>query len=302
MSEGKDGLIARMMETPRAIVGRTFGIQRPALGPTIHRAGSFEIRLAASAKDISKARRLRFKIFYEEGGAIPSLRERVARREFCPFDAICDHILIIDHDAKTAKGRTKPKVVATCRLLRGEVARAHGGFCTQGEFYLDTLLARHAGKRIVEIGRACVAQDYRKTKGVELLWRGVWAYIAHHRIDVLLGCASFPGRDPQAHATQLGFLHHFAPPPEAMRVSPVAGRRAEVALPAKEEIEQRRAAAALPPLIKAYLRLGATFGDGAVIDHQFGTVDVFTLLTVDMMRERFQRFDPSRMADHASMQ
>lgn len=302
MSEGKDRLIARMMETPRAIVGRTFGIQRPALGPTIHRAGAFEIRLALSVKEINKARRLRFKVFYEEGGAIAGLRERMARREYCPFDAICDHLLVIDHEAKTEKGRTKPKVVATCRLLRGEIARAHGGFCTQGEFDLDGLLARHPGKRIVEIGRACVAQDYRKTKGVELLWRGVWAYIAHHRIDMMLGCASFPGRDPQAHAALLGFLHHFAPAPEAMRVSPVAGRRAEVALPAKEEIDPRRAAAGLPPLIKAYLRLGASFGEGAVVDHQFGTVDVFTLLTVDAMRERFQRFDPSRMTDHASLQ
>lgn len=302
MTLGKDGLIARMMQTPRAIASKTFGLARPAFGPTIHRAGQFEIRVAATAKEINKARRLRYKIFYEEGGAIPSLRERVARREFCPFDAHCDHILVIDHEAKTPKGKIKPKAIATCRLLRGEIAQRHGGFCTQGEFDLAGLLAGHSAKRIVEIGRACVAQDYRKTKGVELLWRGVWAYIAHHRIDMMLGCASFSGRDPQAHATQLGFLRHFAPAPEGLRVSPVAGRRAEIALPAKEDIDQRRTAAGLPPLIKAYLRLGATFGDGAVIDHQFGTVDVFTLLTVETMRDRFQRFDPSRMMEPSAIQ
>ncbi|MBK9082783.1 MAG: GNAT family N-acetyltransferase [Rhizobiales bacterium] len=272
------------------------------LGPLIQRVGAFEIRIAATRKEIGKARRLRFKTFYEEGGAVATLRERLSRREYCPFDALCDHIVVVDTQAVGASGRRKRKVIATCRLLRGEIARLHGGFCTQNEFDLDGLLALHGDKRIVEIGRACVAQAYRRTKGVELLWRGVWAYIAHHRIDMMIGCASFPGREASAHAGLLSFLHHAAPAPAALCVAPVAGRRADFVLQPMREIEQRRALAALPPLIKAYLRLGATFGDGAVVDHQFATVDVFTLLTVETMRERFQRFDPARMLESSAVQ
>ena len=272
------------------------------LGPLIQRVGAFDIRIASTRKDIGKARRLRFKTFYEEGGAIASLREALSRREYCPFDALCDHIVVVDTQAIGASGRRKRKVIATCRLLRGEIARRHGGFCTQNEFDLGGLLARQGDKRIVEIGRACVAQAYRKTKGVELLWRGVWAYLAHHSIDMMIGCASFPGRDANAHAGPLSFLHHVAPAPATLGVAPVAGRRADFALQPMEAIEQRRALAALPPLIKAYLRLGATFGEGAVVDHQFATVDVFTLLTVEAMRERFQRFDPARMLEPSAVQ
>lgn len=270
--------------------------------PAIYRQGAFEVRLASTRKDLRKARRLRYKVFYEEGDAIASLRETVSRREYCAFDAICDHILVVDTEARDAMGRRKDKVIATCRLLRGEVALRHGGFCTQGEFDIATLLARHGDKRIVEIGRACVAKAYRKAKGVELLWRGVWAYIARHRIDLLLGCASFPGRDAAPHAAALAFLRHVAAAPAAFAVEPLAGRRAEVDMPAPDAIDQRRALAALPPLIKAYLKLGATFGDGAVIDRQFGTTDVFTMLSVEVMRKRFQRFDPSRMLEQTATQ
>ena len=44
---------------------------------------------------------------------------------------------------------------------------------------------------------------------------------------------------------------------------------------------------ALPPLIKGYLRLGAFVGDGAVIDHQFGTTDVLIILPVEAIDERY---------------
>ena len=33
----------------------------------------------------------------------------------------------------------------------------------------------------------------------------------------------------------------------------------------------------LPPLVKAYLRVGACFGDGAFIDRDFNTIDPFHL-------------------------
>jgi putative hemolysin len=45
--------------------------------------------------------------------------------------------------------------------------------------------------------------------------------------------------------------------------------------------------AALPPLIKGYLRVGAKFGEGAVIDPQFGTIDVFTVMPIAEIEQRY---------------
>jgi len=49
----------------------------------------------------------------------------------------------------------------------------------------------------LELGRSCVYAQYRSKRVIELLWRDLW-YAKHHRIDVLVGCASLPGVDPLA--------------------------------------------------------------------------------------------------------
>jgi len=65
----------------------------------------------------------------------------------------------------------------------------------------------------------------------------------------------------------------------------------------KEAIDPKAALRALPPLIKGYLRLGAYIGDGAVVDHEFGTTDVLIVLPVAAIKQRhFEHFDVSRRA------
>ena len=56
---------------------------------------------------------------------------------------------------------------------------------------------------------------------------------------------------------------------------------------AKEAIDPKAALHALPPLVKGYLRLGASFGEGAVIDRQFGTTDVLVILPVSAINPRY---------------
>lgn len=64
-------------------------------------------------------------------------------------------------------------------------------------------------------------------------------------------------------------------------------------------IDARKGLVALPPLLKAYLRAGAKFGDGAVVDAQFGTTDVFTILPLGGLEERYQNYycGPMEMPD-----
>ena len=52
-------------------------------------------------------------------------------------------------------------------------------------------------------------------------------------------------------------------------------------------IDAKKAIHAMPPLIKAYLRIGARFGDHAVIDHQFGTTDVLVILPVSDIHPKY---------------
>jgi len=139
----------------------------------------------------------------------------------------------------------------------------------------------------MELGRSCVLKPYRTRRTIELLWQGIWSYVREHGIDVMLGCASFEGTDPAAHAQALSFLHHTALAPEEWRVRAHDRLRIDMNMMPAEAICRRAALKALPPLIKGYLRAGAYIGDGAVIDHQFGTTDVLIILPVEAIRSRY---------------
>ncbi|RZK82912.1 MAG: ornithine--acyl-ACP N-acyltransferase OlsB, partial [Methylobacterium sp.] len=129
---------------------------------------------------------------------------------------------------------------------------------------------------------------------VELLWAGIWAYVQHHRIDAMLGCASLEGTDPDRLALPLSFLHHHARAAEGWCARALPERYVAMDRLAREAVDPKAALQALPPLIKGYLRVGATFGDGAVVDHQFGTTDVFVVLPVSAIAERYRdHFGPA---------
>ena len=250
-------------------------------------AGPFEIRLAASKKDLRNAQKLRYTVFYEEGGAIASEAVSRTRRDLCPFDAICDHLIIVDTEAVSAQGLRKAKVVGTYRLLRRDVADAHNGFYSQGEFDMRALLARQPQTRFLELGRSCVDAGYRSKRVIELLWRGLWLYAKRHRIDALVGCASLPGTDLAALRLPLSFLHHFAQASDEWQVSAWPHGEADFTPMPQDAIDVRRGIASLPPLLKAYLRTGARFGRSAVIDRQFGTTDVFAVMPMRDIEERY---------------
>jgi L-ornithine Nalpha-acyltransferase len=265
------------------------------LDPLLGRLGSLEVRLATKPKEIRRAQRLRFKVFYNEMSAVPNPAALISRRDVDAYDAICDHLLVIDHDAPRGPFRkNKPKVVGTYRLLRQEVADRHFGFYTAGEYDIEPLLQANPGLRFLELGRSCVLKPYRDKRTVELLWHGIWTYVLHHRIDVMLGCASLEGTDPRRLALPLSFLHHHARAPERWRARAVGDRFVPMDLLSREAIDPKAAMRALPPLIKGYLRIGATFGDGAVIDRQFGTTDVLVVLPVSAIASRYiDHFGPT---------
>jgi len=247
------------------------------------RAGALQVRLAETAGDIEAAQALRYRVFYEEMGAIPSPEMARRQRDFDGFDGICDHLLVIDH----ARGGAAPSVVGTYRLIRRPAAERHGEFYSAAEYDIAKVTA-YPGE-ILELGRSCVDPSARGRSAMQLLWRGLAAYVFHYDIALMFGCASLPGTDPDALAVPLAYLyhHHLAPPalrPRALPQRYVDMRRLDPAA-----LDPPRALADLPPLIKGYLRLGGFVGDGAVIDHQFNTTDVCVVVKTDLVTDKYYR-------------
>ena len=261
---------------------------------TLGRIGSLEVRLAQTAAEVRQAQKLRYRVFYQEGTAIPNPGRLFARRDVDSYDAICDHLLVIDHDARDRTALNRPAVVGTYRLLRQPLAEDHGGFYTAGEFAIGGLIERHTDLQFLELGRSCVLAPYRNKRTVELLWHGIWTYVLHYKIDVMIGCASLEGTNPRELDLPLSFLHHYASAPAEWQARAKPERFTQMGSLPKEAIDPKAALRALPPLIKGYLRLGATFGMGAVIDPQFGTTDVLVILPVCAINPRYiDHFGPA---------
>ena len=264
----------------RQVVGAPAGVAHPSLlpfkrlmAPKVYgRIGNLEVRLARTRAEIKMAQRLRYQVFYEEMCAVPSRLAQFRRRDEDAYDAVCDHLLVVDlNETRKASsiGRAElPKVVGTYRVLRQNVAERSLGFYTSREYDIAPLIAaKSANYSFMELGRSCVLAPYRNKRSVELLWHGLWTYVREHKVDVMIGCASFEGTDPDAHAEALSFLHHNALAPQEWLCRARSGLRVPMDRLPKDQINPKAALKSIPPLIKGYLRLGAFVGDCAVIDH-----------------------------------
>ncbi len=242
--------------------------------------GSFSLKITRKPEDVRKAQELRYKVFFEEMSGRSSNNNKIDEDE---YDPICDHMIAYDNLENNLK------VVGTYRFLRYEFIKNVKKFYTETEFDISKLLEHYKGN-IVEVGRSCIAPDYRKGPVIKLLWRGIAMYLEKYNLDLLFGCASFPGDDPNKHAVLLSYLHHFHRIQDDLAPTPLESMKAKFTLIPKEDIDKKRTFAALPPLIKGYIRLGGKVGNGAVIDHNVNTTDVCVIVKKEDISKRYMDF------------
>ena len=243
-------------------------------------AGNLTVRLAETEDDILQAQHLRYQTFFEEMGGVPSPEVAQQKRDFDNFDPHCDHLLVLDND------RT---VVGTYRLLRQQPMQSIGRFYTESEFDI-TLLKEYNGN-ILELGRSCVAPDYRNRAVMQMLWRGIAMYCMHHNVSLMFGCGSLPEANPALHHDTLAYLYQYHLAPPSLRARALDARCIPMDHPLSPDVNIRRLFASLPPLIKGYLRAGGHVGDGAVLDHDCNTTDVCIVIATSQITEKYtQRY------------
>jgi putative hemolysin len=255
------------------------------------RAGNLGVRIATTAAEIDAVQALRFRVFYQEMGARADATAVATRRDRDAFDVVADHLLVVDH----AIGAGAEGVVGTYRLIQREAASNLGGFYSAGEYDITPIM--NFPGRILELGRSCVDAAYRGRVAMQLLWRGIAAYVFHYQIDLMFGCASLPGTDPNVLAGELTYLYynHLAPP--AVRPRALPHRYVDMRRMPPSLLDSKRVQAQLPPLIKGYLRLGGFVGDGAVIDRQFNTTDVAVVVKTDLVTDKYYRHYERQLRD-----
>lgn len=242
-----------------------------------------EIRLAQTDKEIAAAQHLRYRVFYEEYAAIPDEVTAREQRDFDEFDQYADHLIVVDNSiADPSK-----QIVGTYRLLREEKAELAGKFYTADEYDIAPLINDKG--TLLELGRSCVLAEYRTRPVLQLLWQGIIDYMLDHNVDIMFGCASLHGTDTDKLSKALAYLHHYHLAPEYVRPRAVDSRYVDMNMHAKKDLNPEEIFSTLPPLIKGYLRIGSTIGEGAVVDHQFNTTDVCIVMEMKRMTNRYRK-------------
>jgi len=232
--------------------------------------GSLRVGLATTPAEIQEAQRLRYEVFAQEMGA--RLHTTTPGLDQDRFDSYCQHLLVRDVVTE--------KVVSCTRLLNAQQAQRAGGFYSQTEFDLSRVLANPG--RFVEVGRTCVHRDYRNGTTITALWSGLAGLVSEQGIDYFMGCASVPLGDNnrEAQAIFADLVHRYLSTEEFR------------AWPHRPLPRQDMAACVeyqLPPLLKAYLRIGAKICGEPCLDPDFQVADLFIVVSTQRLERRYAR-------------
>jgi putative hemolysin len=229
----------------------------------------YTMRMADSADDLDAAQRLRFIVFNIE------LQEGLKAsfttgRDQDQFDAVCDHLLVVEKETGT--------VVGTYRMQTGRSAAKNLGYYSATEFDFRPL--EPARDKILELGRACIAEGHRNQSVLGLLWKGIARYAKARGARYLVGCSSLTSQDAAGGMATYQQLTKRCLVEEQWRTLPLPEWRCgtEVGAPIK-----------VPKLMAAYLAIGAKICGEPSLDREFGTIVFLTWLDLETLPMRVLR-------------
>ncbi len=245
-------------------------LQQATASAKLFSTRSLTVGFATSSLEIQAAKRLRYEVFAREMGA--RLHTQYPDLDHDRFDDHCYHLLV--------RESVTDQVIGYTRILTNQGADQAGGFYSQTEFDLTEILALPGC--FAEIGRTCIHADYRNGATITTLWTGLAAFIAKFKIDYLIGCASIPlgvgGNEARAIFADLSQRYMAA---ETLRTRPL------IPLPRHDTVALGEYH--LPPLLKAYLRLGAKICGEPYLDMDFNVADLFIIVSTHDLTRRYAR-------------
>lgn len=247
----------------------------------------YEVRLTKTKEERKQVRQLRYRVFVTEEGATPSEEQKNLGEEYDSYDRNADYMGVF----------YRGKIVGTYRIITRESAEKMDGFYTETEYDIEKI--KKVRGNIAEMSRACVDAEFRENGLVmRMLWLGLGDYILKKKVKIIFGVASFVGRKPADFAQAVSYLYYNYLSPLSLRAvvntaqmdeNGVNPKLARMNILPRVFVDENDARAQMTPLIKGYLRLGATFGRGVFVDAPFNTCDVFVMLQTKNISRAYQK-------------
>lgn len=228
------------------------------------------IKLAQTEEEKNKLYKLRYQELLLEYDDSKQFDSEIDKDD---YDEYCDHLIAIDTDTDN--------VVGTYRLIKKSHLKTLKTFLTESEFNIDNIKKYE----LLELGRAVVKKEYRDGSVISLLWKGVIRYALSNEIEIMIGTASFHDISPVKYSDTLSYLLYNHLSPDHLRCYSVKDDLKAEYLNPNYNLENAKKQ--MPPLIKGYVNLGATIGDGVFIDESFNSVDVLIVLVIKEINPRY---------------
>ncbi len=228
----------------------------------------FRVGMAQTLDDVIDCQRLRYLVFNcELGEGLDSSARIGLDRD--RFDFICDHLMV--RDASTGK------LAGTYRMQSGYRAKGNLGY--YGEEFFDFSPFETLRAEVLELGRACVHEDYRNTNVLHMLWKGIARYAMSCGARYLIGCSSLSSQDEAEGMALYETLREKYLVEPSLTTNPVEGRGCR-------PNGSRAAPPGLPRLFRAYLDISARVCGPPAIDREFKTIDFLTLVDLQKLPDR----------------
>ncbi|MFN7824841.1 MAG: GNAT family N-acetyltransferase [Pseudobdellovibrionaceae bacterium] len=253
--------------------------------------GPYILKTVTHPSELIQALKLRYEVFHREMIG----KTRKTGIDVDEFDFHCDHLVIIEKKTQ--------QIIGTYRL---NCSLFNQKFYSAQEFSLRRIMEIPGTK--LELGRACIHRDFRKGMVINLLWRGIAEYMAATQSQLVFGCASIKTESARQAAllyryfqTQKAFDSRFIAPPTLRFAMPHLDLWIHVT-PQELTAEQLSEAEGLvPPLARAYLKIGAKLGGEPAYDPDFKCIDFLTILERDQLhRALWRKYDPCKSSINPS--
>ena len=184
--------------------------------------------------------------------------------DFDKFDLKADHILLLD--------KRSGKVIGTYRILSSDLVKH---FYSEQEFQFEEFLQLPGLK--LELGRACIHPDYRKSVAIHLVWKGLGRYAKLTNADYMFGCSSVKS---QSKILLLDTLEQLGDSYSSQKFNVRPRFKYRFFLEKNKLNLVENCKDLIPPLLSSYLKAGAIALGEPAYDRDFKCFDVFTCLNL----------------------
>ncbi|MBP9674038.1 MAG: GNAT family N-acetyltransferase [Bacteriovoracaceae bacterium] len=229
--------------------------------------GKYRIKTADNVKELYMAFALRSECFQIQSLPILPI-------EFDRFDAECDHLIVINNDTGNV-----------CGTYRLRSSLYHSKFYSESEFKIDNFLATEGLK--LELGRACIHPDHRNGVAMDILWKGLAAYIQKTNSRYLFGTSSIMQTTPKTIQSLTKYFQEKNYYSHDWDIHPTDSYACH--LPSSSLSEHKNISEIVPPLLRGYFSAGAKLYGEPAFDKDFDCYDYFTVLDMEKVNPSFAR-------------